>query len=87
MKRYNVNGMPVEFVEALNGYWIKNDDYEKSVLDHSKTLSRMGDQEAALFLKAGEEYVERLEKQQHIIIILSVVAFALAAIGLFKILM
>ena len=79
--------MPVEFVEVLNGYWIKYDDYEKSLLEYNKSASRMWDSEIHLQERVKEEYTQKLEKQQHTIIVLSVACFALAAIGLFNILM
>lgn len=87
MKRYNVSGMPVQFDEVLNGYWIKYDDYEKSLLENNKSASRMWDSEMRYKETIDGQYSEKLEKQQHIIIILSVVCFALSAIGLFQLLM
>lgn len=87
MKRYNVSGMPVQFDEVLNGYWIKYDDYEQSLLENNKSASRMWDSEMRYKETIDGQYSEKLEKQQHIIIILSVACFALSAIGLFQLLM
>jgi hypothetical protein len=87
MKRYNVSGAPVLFNEDLNGYWVKYEDYNLLNLDCNKKIERLWEAEITVQERVKQEFIEKLEKQQHIIIILSVVAFALAAIGLFRILM
>lgn len=86
MKRYNVNGMPVEFVEVLNGYWVKHSDYEQAVLDYNKTASRTWEVETISQQQITEQWSNKVENQQHKIILLSVAVFALSAILLFKLL-
>jgi len=86
MKRYNVKGMPVEFIEVLNGYWIKHEDYENTVLDYNKIISRMSDSGESFRQAIKDECNEKLEKQHRIIIYLSTATFAMASILLFKVL-
>ena len=86
MKRYNVNGMPVEFVEVLNGYWVKHEDHERAVLDYNKSASRMWDSENDTQQRITEQCNEKLEAQHRKIIYLSVACFIMAAILLFKVL-
>lgn len=86
MKRYNVNGMPVEFVEVLNGYWVKHSDYEQAVLDYNKSASRMWEVETSAVQAISVQWSDKVEAQQRKIIYLSVACFALAAALLFKVL-
>lgn len=86
MKRYNVNGMPVEFVEVLNGYWVKHEDHERAVLDYNKSASRMWEVETSAVQAISVQWSDKVEAQQRKIIYLSTACFALAAALLFKVL-
>ena len=86
MKRYNCKHFPVEMEETSMGYWISWEDHERAVLDYNKTASRTWEVETIAQQQITEQWSNRVENQQHKIILLSVAVFALSAILLFKLL-
>ena len=86
MKRYNIVGGPKEMEESSDGYWVTFDDYNLLSLDCNKSLERSWNIDTETQEKIRQANSEILEKQQNIIIGLSIACFFLSSYLLFKLL-